>query len=204
MTNSDIAGTLEWVAGLIERLRDPTWTTNQHDPKAVYRTRPVSLFEEAAALISAQEAEIKRLSAIPEAEGGSGSSRSQPCADLQAGSPEAQSFAGKWRKKHLTDAVQVNTAQEAANTPGVCIGGRGCPRHGGPDSIWPHVHALEGEHRWSPGDWLITGIQGEHYFCKPDIFAATYEPADQSASNPSAPPQLDSRGPGRADEGGGT
>lgn len=26
-----------------------------------------------------------------------------------------------------------------------------------------------------PGDWVITGVQGEHYPCKPDIFAATYE-----------------------------
>ncbi len=28
----------------------------------------------------------------------------------------------------------------------------------------------------SDGDWIITGVQGEHYPCKPDIFAATYEP----------------------------
>lgn len=26
-----------------------------------------------------------------------------------------------------------------------------------------------------PGDWIITGVKGEHYACKPDIFAATYE-----------------------------
>jgi hypothetical protein len=25
------------------------------------------------------------------------------------------------------------------------------------------------------GDWIITGVQGEKYFCKPDIFEATYE-----------------------------
>jgi hypothetical protein len=30
----------------------------------------------------------------------------------------------------------------------------------------------------SPGDWIITGVQGEHYPCKPDIFAATYELAE--------------------------
>ena len=33
-----------------------------------------------------------------------------------------------------------------------------------------------------PGDWIITGVQGEHYQCKPDIFEATYELADSSAS----------------------
>lgn len=26
-----------------------------------------------------------------------------------------------------------------------------------------------------PGDWIITGVKGEHYACKPDIFEATYE-----------------------------
>lgn len=29
----------------------------------------------------------------------------------------------------------------------------------------------------SPGDFIITGIKGEKYPCKPDIFEATYEPA---------------------------
>jgi hypothetical protein len=29
-----------------------------------------------------------------------------------------------------------------------------------------------------PGDWIITGIKGEKYPCKPDIFAATYEAVD--------------------------
>lgn len=26
------------------------------------------------------------------------------------------------------------------------------------------------------GDWIITGVNGEHYLCKPDIFENTYEP----------------------------
>lgn len=44
-----------------------------------------------------------------------------------------------------------------------------------------HIHGWidtkEGGHIVCPGDWIITGVQGEHYPCKPDIFAATYEPA---------------------------
>lgn len=28
----------------------------------------------------------------------------------------------------------------------------------------------------SPGDWVIKGVKGEFYPCKPDIFEATYEP----------------------------
>jgi hypothetical protein len=39
------------------------------------------------------------------------------------------------------------------------------------------VPTLEGGHIVTPGDWIITGVKGEHYPCKPDIFAATYEPA---------------------------
>ena len=42
------------------------------------------------------------------------------------------------------------------------------------------VHTLEGVLVANPGDWIITGIKGERYPCKPDIFAATYEPADEA------------------------
>jgi hypothetical protein len=37
------------------------------------------------------------------------------------------------------------------------------------------IDTLEGKHIVSPGDWIITGIKGEKYPCKPDIFEATYE-----------------------------
>ena len=40
------------------------------------------------------------------------------------------------------------------------------------------VHTLEGTMWASPGDWIIKGVQGEFYPCKPDIFAATYEAAE--------------------------
>jgi hypothetical protein len=39
------------------------------------------------------------------------------------------------------------------------------------------VETLEGSLRASPGDWIIRGVKGEFYPCKPDIFAETYEPA---------------------------
>jgi hypothetical protein len=39
----------------------------------------------------------------------------------------------------------------------------------------PHVHTLEGPIRVAPGDWIITGVKGEKYPCKPDIFEATYD-----------------------------
>lgn len=40
------------------------------------------------------------------------------------------------------------------------------------------IETLEGKMRAVPGDWIIRGVKGEIYPCKPDIFAATYEPAD--------------------------
>lgn len=37
------------------------------------------------------------------------------------------------------------------------------------------IHTLEGTMEAGPGDWIICGVKGEFYPCKPDIFAATYE-----------------------------
>jgi hypothetical protein len=39
-----------------------------------------------------------------------------------------------------------------------------------------HIDTLEGKMHVSDGDWIIKGVQGEFYPCKPDIFEATYEP----------------------------
>ena len=44
-----------------------------------------------------------------------------------------------------------------------------------PDAL--EIVTLEGKHLVSWGDWIIRGVKGEIYPCKPDIFAATYEPA---------------------------
>lgn len=40
------------------------------------------------------------------------------------------------------------------------------------------IGTLEGTMRADVGDWIIRGVQGEHYPCKPDIFEATYEPVE--------------------------
>lgn len=39
------------------------------------------------------------------------------------------------------------------------------------------IRTLEGDMHATKGDWIIQGIKGEFYPCKPDIFEATYEPA---------------------------
>jgi hypothetical protein len=49
----------------------------------------------------------------------------------------------------------------------------GDPGVGVPESL--RIETLEGTMRAEPGDWIIRGVQGEFYPCKPDIFIATYE-----------------------------
>ena len=41
-----------------------------------------------------------------------------------------------------------------------------------------YIDTPEGRLRVDAGDWIITGIAGEHYPCKPDIFEQLYKPAD--------------------------
>lgn len=38
-----------------------------------------------------------------------------------------------------------------------------------------HIHTLEGDHEGNIGDYVIKGVKGELYPCKPDIFEMTYE-----------------------------
>jgi hypothetical protein len=42
----------------------------------------------------------------------------------------------------------------------------------------PHIETLEGAMVVSAGDYIIKGVKGEFYPCKPDIFEATYEAVD--------------------------
>lgn len=51
------------------------------------------------------------------------------------------------------------------------------------DSKGAHIiiPTLEGNHRADIGDFIITGIKGEKYPCKPDIFEATYEPVNEGS-----------------------
>ena len=46
------------------------------------------------------------------------------------------------------------------------------------DSIY--IKTLEGDHKATIGDYIIKGIKGEFYPCKPDIFEATYEKVEES------------------------
>jgi len=45
------------------------------------------------------------------------------------------------------------------------------------------IRTLEGAMRANPGDWIIRGVKGEFYPCKPDIFEATYSVAQPAAAD---------------------
>jgi len=59
------------------------------------------------------------------------------------------------------------------------VSGKTVCKHCG-DSMHNHgwIDTLEGGHIVCPGDWIITGIEGERYPCKPGIFEQTYEPVE--------------------------
>lgn len=47
--------------------------------------------------------------------------------------------------------------------------------------VFAEVESLEGTLIATPGDWIITGIQGEKYVCRNDIFRASYDPCEPRA-----------------------
>ena len=53
-------------------------------------------------------------------------------------------------------------------------------RQGLPAGSIGEIKTLEGWLLVTPGDYIITGVKGEHYPCKPDIFAMTYEPVEET------------------------
>lgn len=51
-----------------------------------------------------------------------------------------------------------------------------CEQCGKPHNVHGWVDTLEQGHRVCPGDWIIKGVEGEYYPCKPSVFETTYEP----------------------------
>lgn len=80
----------------------------------------------------------------------------------------------KFRKKPVViEAVQW-TGKNASEVCSFMGGVMGTTEHK------VEIDTLEGRMHASIGDWIIRGVKGELYPCKPDIFAATYEPAETS------------------------
>jgi hypothetical protein len=73
-------------------------------------------------------------------------------------------------------ATILATQYNGQHVEGVCTG-----PHGSYDETSPHIHTLEGDLSVSIGDWIATGIQGERWAIKPDVFASTYVPVEPAA-----------------------
>lgn len=91
---------------------------------------------------------------------------------------EAARMMGKYRKKPIViEAVQWTG--KMANV--ISLVGHDLPTAGRP---YPDgsllIETLEGKMVVQKGDWIIKGVNGEFYPCKPDIFEKTYERVDAS------------------------
>lgn len=63
--------------------------------------------------------------------------------------------------------------EEEAYASGLTLGSYESPVE---DGRIPYILTLEGKHYIQKGDYIITGVRGERYPCKADIFEETYEP----------------------------
>lgn len=93
--------------------------------------------------------------------------------------------AGRWWGSHsdgrplesndpgTEDVIQISAENPTWNLPVVLR--QACEQCGGAAFIHGWIGTWEGGHRVCPGDWIITGVQGEQYPCKPQIFELTYE-----------------------------
>ena len=83
----------------------------------------------------------------------------------------------KYRKRPVVIEAEQYLGKPGARVPvGMCKGYDRihCAHLSGK---W-HVHTLEDPMPVTKGDWIITGVKGEQYPCKPDIFEMTYESAE--------------------------
>lgn len=83
----------------------------------------------------------------------------------------------KFRKR----PVVIEAVQWTGNmTKVIALVGRDLPTYGPPGQSGSlRITTLEGDMECRIGDWIIKGINGEFYPCKPDIFEKTYESVDE-------------------------
>jgi len=82
----------------------------------------------------------------------------------------------QYRKKPIViEAVQYDGSKE--NLAAILRLGNSIMLY--PDHL--RIKTLEGIMHAFPGDWIIKGVKGELYPCKPDIFEQTYEPVTEGA-----------------------
>lgn len=84
----------------------------------------------------------------------------------------------KFRKKPVSiEAVQWDGSQESTDMILTWVRGAGHAAYRGVAGVDAtlYISTLEGDMQANAYDWIIKGIAGEFYPCRPDIFAATYE-----------------------------
>ena len=67
----------------------------------------------------------------------------------------------QWTGENLTEILRFTNKQNIDITSGV-----------------PVIKTLEGDMRATVGDYIIRGLRGEYYPCKPDVFQKKYEPCE--------------------------
>ena len=93
----------------------------------------------------------------------------------------------KYRKKPVViEAMRFDTSSYSAMTEVArWCGGLICSEAKASDwadvAYWLDIPTLEGVMKASPGDYIIRGVQGEFYPCKPNIFEDTYEVVDHAS-----------------------
>ena len=80
----------------------------------------------------------------------------------------------RWQGRSLRDA-RLFCSQHGL--PRFSIGSRG-------SKTGLIIQTLEGDHVAVCGDWIIKGVKGEFYPCKPDIFRATYDSVEEEEALP--------------------
>lgn len=92
----------------------------------------------------------------------------------------------KFRKKPVViEAMQWDGSATSANAIAKWVDQ---PWGVDPSRTVLEVPTLEGLMQASKGDWIIRGVKGEFYPCKPDVFAATYEAVDSDDRTSASPP----------------
>jgi len=84
----------------------------------------------------------------------------------------------KYRKKPVViEAMQMKDPITPKEIMEFCPTAKLCGVGAVGEKMWMEITTLEGIHRADYGDFIIKGVKGEFYPCKPDIFEMTYEPA---------------------------
>ena len=85
----------------------------------------------------------------------------------------------KFRKKPVViearQCVEPTDPQEIA----AWCKGKVCGEGACGEKVWIEIQTLEGVMKAQYGDWIIKGVNGEFYPCKPDIFEQTYEAIEE-------------------------